>query len=423
MGLLSAGPSVAATAPNSLPLRATYDVAADIHWVRGSMTVTSTAHVTNTTSRTVTALTFNLVPLITGDAEILRVKVRGKPVDAIAVGQSIAVPLRKPLAPEEHTNVTIRYRAQFNAVSDDRQQLFMARDGVLTAYRWIPWLSRRQAFATPNFGETWVTAVSPRVRVKLFSHSPLVYATSGRQTGASRYSRTFTASDVRDFNFSASPDYHVKRVRWHGVAIRVFYLSERADEIASYSVAALQRFTQEVGKYPYQQLNIAETPVATGLESPALSWISTTIDPSRLEALVTHEIAHQWFYAAVGNNQARSPFLDEAVSDFLTRNMLESFRRSRCPRDALDGSVYDYSASCYPEVIYVQGSRYLERYRLKVGDEAFWTGVSQYYQAYLMKIGGTRSLLDALDAASGYDSTRHAKRFPSLYPELSLQQP
>jgi aminopeptidase N len=69
----------------------------------------------------------------------------------------------------------------------------------------------------------------------------------------------------------------------------------------------------------------------------------------------------------------------------------------------------------------VQGSRYLERYRLKVGDEAFWTGMSQYYQAHLLGLGNTRSLLDTLDAASGFDSARHAIRFPSLYPEVSPQ--
>jgi hypothetical protein len=416
MGLLTAGTSLGATAPNSLPLRATYDVAADIHWGRGSMTVTSTAHVTNTSGRTVEALTFNLVPLVTGDAKISRVSVGGRQVDAITAGQSIAVPLPKPLAPEEHTNVTIRYRARFNSVSDDRQQLFMERDDILTAYRWIPWLSRRQAFAAPNFGETWVTSVSPRVTVTLISRAALVYATSGQETGASRYSRTFTASNVRDFNFSASPDYHVKSMRWHGVAIRVFSRSDRADELAGYAVAALRRFSREIGPYPYPRLNIAEAPIDTGLESPALGWISTSIDPNRLEALVTHEIAHQWFYAAVGNNQAGDPFFDEAVSDFLTRNMLQSFRRSRCPMAALDGSVYDYDATCYPEVIYVQGAQYLERYRLAVGDEAFWTGVSQYYEDNLLKIGDTRSLLDALDAASGFDSARHAKRFPSLYP-------
>jgi len=213
IGLLNAGVSLGAAAPNSLPLRATYDVSAYIHWGRGSMTVASTAHVTNTTRHDVRALTFNLVPLVTGDADLVRAKVRGKPVDATAVGQTIVITLPRALAPEERTDVTIRYRARFNAVSDESQHLFSESDGIITAYRWIPWLSRRQAFAAPNFGETWVTSVSPRVTVKLSSRETLVYATSGVLTGASRHSRTFTAYDVRDFNFSASPDYRVKRAR------------------------------------------------------------------------------------------------------------------------------------------------------------------------------------------------------------------
>jgi aminopeptidase N len=96
--------------------------------------------------------------------------------------------------------------------------------------------------------------------------------------------------------------------------------------------------------------------------------------------------------------------------------MLQSFRRSRCPISALDGTVYDYSATCYPEVIYVQGAKYLEKYRRAVGDEAFWAGLSQFYKDYQLKIAGTRTLLSYLDDASGFDGARHGVRFPSLYP-------
>jgi len=38
-----------------------------------------------------------------------------------------------------------------------------------------------------------------------------------------------------------------------------------------------------------------------------------------------------------------------------------------------------------------------------------------FVQAHRFRISGTRALLDALDAASGFDSQRHAARFPSLY--------
>jgi hypothetical protein len=39
----------------------------------------------------------------------------------------------------------------------------------------------------------------------------------------------------------------------------------------------------------------------------------------------------------------------------------------------------------------------------------------QFYDMYRFGIGGTRRFLDTLDAASGYDSELHARRFPSLY--------
>ncbi|MEP7158407.1 MAG: hypothetical protein ABI797_03195 [Chloroflexota bacterium] len=403
-------------APNSLALRATYDVAAYVRWGRGSMTVSSIAHITNTTNDSVKALSFNLVPLVTGDAEVIRVTASGKQVDPIVSGQTIVVPLPKALAPNARTNVRIRYRARFNAVTGSRQTLLMQRDGVITAYRWIPWLSRKQPFAAPNFGETWVTAVSPRVTVTLTSRKALTFATSGRRTHRSETSQTFRATNVRDFNFSASPDYKVKRVRRNGITVRVFYRHQPADQLAELALAALERFGDRVGAYPYKRLIVAETPAGTGMESPALSWIASGTDAKRLDKLLTHEIAHQWFYATVGNNQGTQPFLDEAVAEFLTRDMLGNFRRSRCRKAALDGSVYDYSAKCYPEVVYIEGSRYLERYRRAVGDDAFWAGMSAYYDAYRLTIGGTRGLLDYLDAASGFDSRLHEKRFPTLYP-------
>jgi hypothetical protein len=405
-----------AAAPNSLRLRATYDVAAYIRWSRGTMTVASTARVTNTTDRRVRSLTFNLVPLVTGSARVTSVSVRGKPVEPEVSGQTIVVPLLKPLAPGARTRVRIRYHATFNAVPGDQQGLLMQRDGVLTAYRWIPWLSRRQPFVAPNFGETWVTAVSPRVSVTLTSREPLVFATSGRRTRSAHGSQTFRATNVRDFNFSASPDYRIKRVRHGGVTLRVFYRTQPAKLMARYAIAALERFSAKVGRYPYPELNVAEIPTGTGMESPALIWVSSTVGPGRLSRLVAHEVAHQWFYALVGNNQASQPFVDEALASYLTSDMFRSFRRSNCRTARLDRTVYEYNAGCYLEIVYVQGARYLKRYREQVGKRAFWTGVSAFYDAYRLRIATTRDLLDALDDVSGFNSRDHADRFPGLYP-------
>src|SRR3954469_24150798 len=73
-------PVSAAAHPSSLALRATYDAAAQVSWQAGTLTVQSTATVTNTTSQSVQQLTFNLITLRTGAAKLSAVSVDGTPV-------------------------------------------------------------------------------------------------------------------------------------------------------------------------------------------------------------------------------------------------------------------------------------------------------------------------------------------------------
>jgi hypothetical protein len=47
-------------------------------------------------------------------------------------------------------------------------------------------------------------------------------------------------------------------------------------------------------------------------EYPTLAFL-TTRDPTP-RAAAAHELGHQWFYSLVGNNQARAPWLDEALA-------------------------------------------------------------------------------------------------------------
>lgn len=411
----SAVPTLAA--PNSLPLKATYRASAFIHWTDATLTVSSSATVTNTTKQAVAALTFNLVPLQTGDAHVSKVTAGGAPAKFSAGGQSLIVTLPAKLRPGVKTRVTIKYEARFNAApSGSHKSLFIQKNGIVAAYRWIPWLSRAQRFNAPNFGETWVTAVSPKVTVTLNGDTHLRYATNGTRIVHDGNRQTYVARDVRDFNFAASADYQVTSSTHNGVAVTIFSTTQPAAALEKWTIAALDRFGTKIGGYPYPRLTVAETPAGSGMESPGMTWISSTEPKSNLAYLSVHEVAHQWFYGAVGNNQAFQPFLDEGVSDFLTRDMLDRFRKSRCTKARLDGPVYDYSAKCYNEVIYVQSALYVNKYREQVGDGKFWAGMSDFYRDYKFELSNTRAFWDTLDHATGYDSRDHAARFPSLYP-------
>ena len=407
----------AAKPVNSLGLRAEYDIAAAINWQQGKVTVTSVAHIRNTRDSNVGKLAFNLLPLKLGHITDLTASVGKNPVTPTVSDQTVLITLPTALGPTEEVNVTIGYRATFNTNTGGKKALFMKKNGIAAAYRWIPWLSRQQRYSTPNFGETWVTANSPRVTVTLTSDAGLVYATSGKRVATNGNSQTFKAHNVRDFNFAASPNYKIKKTTWNGIRLRVLYKVSNPSALMSWSLKALKRFSNRVGKYPYDHLDVAETPAGAGMESPGMTWVDATLAKSHFAYIVVHEMSHQWFYGAVGNNQATQPFLDEAVGDFLTRDMLGSFRQPSCAKARLDLRVYDYSARCYNEVVYVQGGLYLRNYRNQVGDNKFWAGLRNYFLARKFELGNTREFLDTLDAASGYKSQNHANRFPSLYNE------
>jgi cytoskeletal protein RodZ len=405
----------AAAAPNSLGLRATYNVQATVEWSAGTIDVSTVAHVKNTTSSAVTKLTFNLLPLRLSKVVGLTAQAGGKPVTPNVSGQSVIVPLAASLAPGAAIDVAIDYEASFNTDTSGKRSLLMKKNGIAAAYRWIPWLSRVQRFSTPNFGESWVTATSPRVTVRFTADKPLTYATSGKRTAAKGNTQTFVATNVRDFNFSASPNYSVKKVSWGGIKIKFFYRTLSPATLQTWTIRALERFTNKVGRYPYDHLSVAETPAGVGMESPAMTWIDGTLAKSRTPYVIVHETAHQWFYSTVGNNQATKPFADEAVADFLTRDLLNSFRKSSCAQARLDKTVYGYQGRCYNEVIYVQGGLYLRDYKDEVGANRFWNGLNNFYRNRKFGIATTRGLLEHLDAASGFNSQRHEDRFPSIY--------
>ena len=109
-------------------------------------------------------------------------------------------------------SVRIGYRSTLRSDVVGSNWLFTRANGVVDAYRWLPWISRPIAFDRPNHGDPFETPVSPRVRVRIVSDRVLRYATTGEQVADSGLTKVFEATDVRDFAFTAAPST-VARVR------------------------------------------------------------------------------------------------------------------------------------------------------------------------------------------------------------------
>ncbi|MDW7992869.1 MAG: M1 family metallopeptidase [Anaerolineae bacterium] len=235
------------------------------------------------------------------------------------------------------------------------------------------------------------------------------------------------ADRVRDFVLILGNDYEVLSQVVDGVRINsYFYSADREGGTRALQVAgnALALYSRLFGSYPYGELDVVETPTrAGGIEYPTLVVISDHLyrSHSRLEWVVAHEVAHQWWYGVVGNDQVDEPWLDEALtqySTFLYHEFLYGSevaaevmqREFQDPYDRLvdDGQdmpvglpVAAYPPDLYGPVVYRKGPLYFHALRQRVGDEKFFAFLRTYYRRHQFGIATPESLLDVLRTVTG----------------------
>jgi aminopeptidase N len=400
----------------SLSLAASYDVSLRLSYGAGRFSAISTMVVTNASGGPIDRLELNTVAARLGRLRIASLSVDGVGVRPKVTDQTILVPLGGVLPDGATTTVRIAFSATVRRTLTGSNWLFTRANGVIQLYRWLPWISRATRFDRPNHGDPVVTVSSPSVRVRITTDRAMRLATSGRRIAVNGLTSTWLAQNVRDFNVAASPSWSSRTTKLGGIAVRVYaFPGGNGRSLMTLALRALRRYQALMGPYPYPTFTVAESAGGSGLESPGLIWIPRGLAYGQLPWLVSHEVAHQWFYALVGNDQARQPFADEAMADFLARYITGTWRSSRCPTATLDRTIYSYSARCYFEIVYVQGGRVLEALRRKMGPSAFWAGIRDYLAANRFGMGGTRLLLDTLDAHTPRDLVGPLRsRFPRI---------
>ena len=89
------------------------------------------------------------------------VQVDGVNVARRVKDQTIIVPLGGILAAGATVKVRVKYHATLRSTLSGSNWLFTKVNGIVDAYRWIPWVSRETPFSRPNHGDPFVTPVSP----------------------------------------------------------------------------------------------------------------------------------------------------------------------------------------------------------------------------------------------------------------------
>jgi hypothetical protein len=239
--------------------------------------------------------------------------------------------------------------------------------------------------------------------VELLADPAVVIAAPGHATQEGQV-RRYRIEDARAFAFLASPEYKVIHGTAGATPVHAYYLpgaGEGAQAVVEAAAQAIPLYEEVYGPYPHAGLVIAQNAYYGGMEYSGLISMSghayRAYDGSPVSLLVdltVHEIAHQWWYSAVGNDQVHDPWLDEAFAKYSELLFYERYypeytdwwwQNHIYTRDLsgpLDSTIYEFpSTPAYIDRVYAQGARFLGDLRALMGDEAFFAFTRAYREA------------------------------------------
>jgi aminopeptidase N len=180
-------------------------------------------------------------------------------------------------------------------------------------------------------------------------------------------------------------------------------LTDDPERVADELARALKVHADRFGPYPYDRLAAAVVPdLRGGIEYPGAIFLGTG---QARDATASHEVAHEWFYGLVGDDQARDPWLDEAFATYaeaLDRNSAASYRKATIPVDGKgkvgEPMTYWEGRSSYFRSVYLQGAVALLDAR-RADPEAFDEQVRCYVASNAHRIARPEDVARAIPLA------------------------
>ena len=212
--------------------------------------------------------------------------------------------------------------------------------------------------------------------------------------------------------------------------------SDRAYATKGFSSAdeALEMFSKTVVPYPYEKLAlIVGATRFGGMENsgaivftsslfnldPSATMSTTFGIPRRIENLVAHEIAHQWFGDSVTESTWADLWLSEGFATYFAGLFLQKYDGEEAFQRYMKNAstsvfefakkknipIHDRDTEDLNELLnannYQKGAWVLHALRSRLGDEAFFRGVKLYYETHKNSTASTEDFRRAMEKVSG----------------------
>lgn len=440
-GLTAAG----AEALNGLPGAPVYHMAFAIDDSMSRVSGRQTVTYTNLENVDLAEVYFHLhANTLEGDITVSDVTVGGIPVEpALASGDMLRVPLPSPLAPGEAVAIEMTFETAVPTEIGRNYGVLAYYEGILALAHFYPMLSvyddEGWNTTAPDIQGDLTYSDAAFYLVRVTAPDDVVLVGTGsvieRETTDGTQTVTFALGPARDF-YMAAGDFEVVSEMVGETTINSYAPAEFARGAAmalDTAAYALEEHSERLSSYPYTELDIVTTPTsALGIEYPGLivgtlQMYDVDADAASgipmsaiLESTTAHEVAHQWFYNIVGNDQLDEPWLDEAMAGYSTYryfadrygqtvgdNYFQSFwgRWDRVDQAEIPVGlpVAAYEGAEYGAIVYGRGAIFARELEEAMGREAFDAFMQAYFRQYRWEEATTAAFRASAEAQCGCD--------------------
>lgn len=273
--------------------------------------------------------------------------------------------------------------------------------------------------------------------VTITTPSSLTLASTGNilETISSNNTNTYSiqALAVRDYACILSDKFTMVSGNTGDIAINYYYYNNQyPNEALQASIDSINTFNRLFGEYPYDVINIVEANfVHGGMEYPNLVFISDAVDvQSDYINVIVHEIAHQWWYGVIGNNEFKHGWLDEGLTEYSTllfyeenpsynvntKELIKNTTNSYVTFIDVYTKVFDNvdttmnrklneynNESEYVYIAYVKGMLIFDSLKEVLGKEKFLKGLQIYYEDNKFGIANPDDLINSFEKSSKVD--------------------
>lgn len=254
------------------------------------------------------------------------------------------------------------------------------------------------------------------------------------------------AENMRDVTIVTGNQYDSVSGEMNGVKVTSYFLKksdspkgdpdadanrEQGTRSLDAALQAISAFTEAYGPYPYGELDVLESCYTYGgMEAPGLvrisqmySWFigennsaeERTEYRDKLCGTVAHEVAHEWFYGVVGNDQYNEAWLDESFAAYSeqvywrsigraeseSEKVMAEFEQAIRPETGLVTVNHSYAELeameyDYIHAVYQRGAAFLYRLEQTMSQETFNAFMQEYYQKYSFKEAHTEDFVATL---------------------------